>query len=124
MTLGERIKDLRVARGWKQVELAKAIGIKPPSLSLIEKGHTKSLKAKTILRLAEVFGVDPRWLETGRGPMVKASASDGEAEVLSLARSLSKENQQVLIAVGRTLLTTQKPSVENPFPTAKAKSKA
>jgi len=120
MALGDRIKDLRLARGLKGYELAKMIGIKPPSLSLIEHGHTKTLRASTILRLAEVFGVDPRWLETGRGPMVKVAA-DGmdEAEIVAIARTLKPEHLTAWIAAGRALVSTQPASAGNPFPPKK-----
>lgn len=117
MSLGERIKSLRLARALTGVELAKMVGIKPPSLSLIENGHTKTLKASTILRFAEVFGVLPQWIETGRGPMFKVAAEDvDEVEVISIARTLTSQNREAWLATGRALIATQPASAGNPYP--------
>lgn len=122
MALGDRIRDLRMARGLKAYELARMIGIKPPSLSLIETGQTRTLKASTVLRLAEVFGVDPQWLATGKGSMVRVAAHDvDEAEVLAIARNLSAPNRGAWLAAGRSLLASQPASAGDPFPAAKSK---
>lgn len=50
-----------------QSELAKNIGIEPPSLSQIETGLTKMPRPTTLMKLAEVLETNQRWLITGEG---------------------------------------------------------
>ena len=47
-TLGQRIRRARMWRGVGQAELARAIGISPTSLSLIEKGRVQDPKSSTL----------------------------------------------------------------------------
>jgi len=66
MNMSERIKTKRKELGLTQSQLAKAVGIKQPSLSSIERGESKDLKATTLKGLAKALQVTPEWLETGK----------------------------------------------------------
>jgi transcriptional regulator with XRE-family HTH domain len=68
-TLGARLKKIRDDRALTQKELAKASGIKQPSLSDIETGETKMPDAETLIGLCETLRIRPAWLVTGRGPI-------------------------------------------------------
>lgn len=50
-----------------RADLARAAGVKQPSVSDWFSGKTKSLKAAPATCLAQVYGVSPAWLATGRG---------------------------------------------------------
>lgn len=67
-TLAERINEALNERGAIAADLARACGVKPPSVSAWISGGTKSLKAATALRAAEYLGVNQLWLTEGRGP--------------------------------------------------------
>lgn len=58
MTLGERIKELRELKGWKQSELAFRVGVKQPTVAGWEAG-THEVTPKNRRKLCEVFGVTP-----------------------------------------------------------------
>ncbi|GAB5547469.1 MAG: hypothetical protein SangKO_072290 [Sandaracinaceae bacterium] len=56
MKLGQRIRELRLAAGLTQAELARRTGIHRPNIARVEAGrHTPSLE--TIARLANAIGV-------------------------------------------------------------------
>lgn len=55
--------------GATQADLARACGVKPPSVSDWFTGATKSLKARPLRLAAQFLGVRPEWLETGQEPM-------------------------------------------------------
>ena len=62
MIVAERIKALRLEKGWTQGELAMRMGYADKSaISYIEKGRT-DLNQSRIAQFAEVFGVSPRHL--------------------------------------------------------------
>jgi SOS-response transcriptional repressor LexA len=53
----------------KQVDLAKACGIKPPSVSDWLNGRSVNIEGRNLLAAARFLNVRPEWLQTGRGPM-------------------------------------------------------
>jgi len=55
--LGELIRSLRERRGWSQEELANATGFGRSFTSSIERG-TKDVRISTLVRLANIFGID------------------------------------------------------------------
>lgn len=64
--LREALDDLGIAEP-NQAEIARLTGVKPPSVNAWFSGATKSL-GKALLPLAGYLGVNPEWLNTGRGP--------------------------------------------------------
>lgn len=65
-TFGGRVKKRREELGLSQTELAKASGIKQPTIGFIESGRNKS--STHVVQIANALKVSPQWLNTGRGP--------------------------------------------------------
>lgn len=63
--MGERIVSWRKSRGLSQAELAKAIGVQPPSVCAWEKGNAHP-RPEHLEKLCAVLGID---LPTFYGPM-------------------------------------------------------
>lgn len=120
MNIGDRIKTMRIAKGINQKSLAASIGIKPPSLSDIENGVTKSVKADTILALSKALDCSADWLNTGRGSPSRPNhgKSIEEHELVSIFNVLNIANRSALLATARALMSSQEmpPSPVNPFP--------
>ena len=78
VTLGDRITELRKAKGWNQTELAKKIGVSYTQMSRYEiKGVQPP--ANTLKKLAEVFDTTVDFLISGdKDEKVKASLKDAE----------------------------------------------
>jgi transcriptional regulator with XRE-family HTH domain len=70
-TLGEKIKILREAKGWRQEELAHKLGLNRETLSSIENNH-RQIKAEELSRFADVLEVSSDQL-LGRIPLDKVS---------------------------------------------------
>lgn len=51
----------------KAVDLARACGVKPPSVSEWRSGATKHIEARHLLMVARFFRVNPEWLLFGTG---------------------------------------------------------
>lgn len=62
----------------KQVDLAAACGIKPPSVSDWLNGRSVNIEGKNLLAASKLLNIRPEWLTTGRGPM---RPSDNESNV-------------------------------------------
>lgn len=108
MAIGKRIKALREAAGLSGSELARRIGVKPPSLWEIEAGETKTIKAATLMRLSEALNADPAWLSSGRGaPYKMAVSGPDEGELVSIYRNLTPDGQSALLGAARGILEAQ-----------------
>ncbi len=55
MTLGERIREARDARGWSQGELAKRCGLSRPTIARIEGGQ--HVRMVTLEKVAKALGL-------------------------------------------------------------------
>src|SRR5699024_7311803 len=62
MTMGERIKTLRIQQGMTQEELGRKVGVQKSAIYKYETGLVVNLKRSTIEKLAQVLGVKPTYL--------------------------------------------------------------
>jgi len=65
--VGRRIRALRKEKGWTQAMLAQRIRRERSTIAKIEKGVIE-LSPLMLRAVSEAFGVNERWLLTGRGP--------------------------------------------------------
>ena len=56
ISIGNRIKEIRTAKGWTQAKLAEASGVEPSNISHIERAATK-LSLPTLVNIANALGV-------------------------------------------------------------------
>jgi len=64
----DRLNEALEGKGWKPAELAKAMGISPQSIYLVQSGDTKSMTPENLFKAADALEVNARWLGTGNGP--------------------------------------------------------
>ncbi len=86
-TVGQRIKKRRMELGISQAALARAIGIKPPSLADIESGKTKRAAGQTLIDLARELRTDPEYFLSG---VSKPSPVAADPSVYQLSASEEK----------------------------------
>lgn len=79
MLLSERIKIAMEAAGVSQVDLARACGVKPPSVHGWLSGKAKFLRGENLLQAARALNVSQDWLATGEGPMKPVAAGETRA---------------------------------------------
>lgn len=117
MTIGERIKELRKARGITQVQLAKIIGIEQSSVGKYEGKDAISPSDDIKIRIADYFGVSLDYL-VGRDKPNDLQLSPAESKLISDFRTLSPEGkeyikQQMAIACNIYIQRDTIPDVEN-----------
>lgn len=91
LTLKERLEAaMRLRPDISAADIARACGIKPPSVSEWMSGKTKSIKGDNLLATAKLFGVRPEWLSTGIGSATGRDVepvSDYDATITHIPRS-------------------------------------
>lgn len=85
------------------------VGITTASMSNIETGETKSLKASTLMRLAAALDVDPLYIETGNGEPRKLSemTAPSQVEIVAAIQKLSPSAQAALLAAAQAMLRSE-----------------
>lgn len=69
-TLAERLKyamEVLPHKKVKGVDLARAVGVKPPSVSDWLSGKSKTMEGENLLKASKFLGVNPNWLASGNG---------------------------------------------------------
>jgi phage repressor protein C with HTH and peptisase S24 domain len=75
-TLADRLKLALDQAGIKQIDLARRVGVTRGAVSLWFKGTTTNLEGENLLKAAQILGVSPNWLSSGRGRMKSASTTE------------------------------------------------
>jgi len=62
MTMGERIKYLRMREKMTQEQLGDVLGVQKSAIRKYEKGEVENIKRSTIKKMSEIFDVSPCFL--------------------------------------------------------------
>jgi len=94
----------------KPSELARACGIRQPSINDWLSGRTKKLEGSNLLAAAEFLKVNPWWLANGTGPMRSAMPETDVREIVTVLQSMSAETRRIALAQIKALadLTSEK----------------
>jgi transcriptional regulator with XRE-family HTH domain len=95
-TVGERIREVREARGWTQEKLAEAAKISKSFLSEVEtKG--KNISLELLLRVATALDASVEYLATGRGDEAKSR------KPIVIPAELSQAAEQLRLSFQQTI---------------------
>jgi len=100
ISIGNRIKEIRTAKGWTQAKLAEESGVEPSNISHIERAATK-LSLPTMVNIANALGVTLD--EIAYGSLVKSS----HVSVRMIDDILSDCSQEELKSLAEVLKTTK-----------------
>ncbi len=60
--IGKQLKELRLSRGWKQIEVADKVGLSRSAISNIEAGK-RALTLSTLKRFCEIYQIDVSYFQ-------------------------------------------------------------
>jgi transcriptional regulator with XRE-family HTH domain len=83
MTLAQRVRDQRYAKGWGPDELASRASISRTALYQIESGKTEQPRAATLRRIAQALGITTESLLGPHLGIVSVGWTQGEASLSS-----------------------------------------
>jgi len=105
--LGERLIELRTALDITQEEFARKIRVSKGYISSLEISK-RELNPRLIKLISDTFGVNERWLQTGKGKMFTNPKDVNLNEVISLYKQLHPKLQQLVIEQLKVLLEMNK----------------
>ena len=80
-SLAERLKyamEILPSKKIKGVDLARAVGVKPPSVSDWLSGKSKTMEGENLLKASKFLGVNANWLATGSGTATDINNKNNE----------------------------------------------
>jgi transcriptional regulator with XRE-family HTH domain len=95
-TVGERIKEVREAKGWTQERLATESDVSKSFLSEVEK-HGKNISLDLLLKVATALGASVGYLASGEG------AQPGERKPVVIPVELSEVAEELHLSYPETL---------------------
>ena len=79
-TLADRLTVAIAHAGITKAELARRVGVSPPSINGWFTGKAKFLRGENLLAAARALGVDQDWLASGKGNMHRATLRETPAQ--------------------------------------------
>jgi len=107
MTVNKRIKQLREALNTPQKEFSKSICVSSSYTAEIENEH-RTANDRIIRLICLTFGVNEKWLKTGKGEMFITSPIEKKERILNLFNELNPQFQDYALVVVDRLLKLQK----------------
>lgn len=81
MTIGERMRDARKAKGLTQATLAEKVRLKRNTIAIYETNNIEPSE-RSVLAICAVLGINEKWLLTGEGEMLRQLSEDEELELI------------------------------------------
>lgn len=95
MTLGNRLKSLRIDAGLTQEQLAERIGVKKQNISRYENGRVEP-NIRTAKRIAEALGVTLEDIASSVSVSDFTKLSSDETQLVEDYRALNKEGREYI----------------------------
>lgn len=104
-TIGERIRWLIEARGYKQTELAAKMDLTQATISNWITGASRKPNAPSLLKLAAALQCNPQWVIDGTGDpwQMNRMTQESEQELLEAFRAMEPQAQAALIAAANAM---------------------
>lgn len=102
MGMGERIKEMRKAKGLTQEELAQKLGLKDSAIAKYENGRVENIKRSTIAEMAKILECSPVYLLClDEDPPTPSdfSVSDFEKQIIVEFRKADFLDQQMVLRI-------------------------
>lgn len=105
MTIGEKIKNLRIKSGLTQDDIAKRTGTTKQAIYKYENGIVTNIPTDKIEKMADLFGVTPSYLmgwedePQKENPPIPDGLTEDERFWIEIYRKVSPEVQDLLITM-------------------------
>ena len=103
--VGARVRAARLAHGLTQREFARRLGVSKQQVWKYENGESQ-LSVSRLAQIARLLGLSPSVLLDQPAPLDASQMSVGsgrQAELLDLYHKLDREDQDLLVSIGRSV---------------------
>lgn len=103
MTIGERIKDMRISKGISQIELANKTNSSKQTIYKYENGIVTNIPSDKLESIANVLGCTPAYLMGWNDKKPVPKFEKEHIELIDLYSKLEPEQKQSIMSLLRSL---------------------
>ncbi len=107
MSMAEKIRSLRIGKGMTQEDLGRELGVQKSAIAKYESGRVENIKRSTILKMANIFDVDPAWLMDVTSSTENDILDEIDVAFLGDYKELTEENKATLRAMAQLMRKNQ-----------------
>ena len=107
MSMAEKIRSLRIEKGMTQEDLGRELGVQKSAIAKYESGRVENIKRSTILKMANIFDVDPAWLMDVTSSTENDILDEIDVAFLGDYKELTEENKATLRAMAQLMRKNQ-----------------
>jgi transcriptional regulator with XRE-family HTH domain len=96
-SITDRIASALAESQLEQAELARRVGVSRQAVNDWLKGRSVNIRPETLVRLADVLGVEIRWLATGHGPRKADPPPRDYVEILRKLDAMSPDERAAYV---------------------------
>ncbi len=107
MSKGDRIKDLRKAKGITQIEMARLLSTTKQTISKYEKGIVTNIPSDRIEAMAKILDTTPEYIlgwEDEEKPVTNDGLSEDQKALIDFARSLPEDKAALALRLLQSIV--------------------
>lgn len=106
MSIGEKIKAARLAKGMTQGELGDILGVQKSAVAKYENGRVINIKRSTLKKIADVLCIPPYELvyEEKEKPTEQGELSDSMKQLIAFARTVPEEKAELVLKIMKSIV--------------------
>lgn len=104
MTIGERIKELRISKGISQIDLAEKTGSSKQTIYKYENGIVTNIPSDKLESIANILGCTPAYLMGWNEKKTVPVFEPEHIELIDLYSRLEPEQKQTVMSLLRSLV--------------------
>lgn len=102
LLMGQRIKALRLEKGWSQTELGNRLGVQKSVVAKYEKGLVANMKRDKIEALSKIFNVRPSYLMG----FTDEPNNSIQKQLVEITSELNEEGQEKVLEYAKLLVAS------------------
>ena len=109
MTKGDRIRELRKAKGISQLEMAKLLNTTKQTIYKYEKGIVSNIPSDRIEELATILNSTPEYIlgwdkEDTKKPVIDDGLTDSQRKLIEFAKTVPEDKAAMILRVMQSIV--------------------
>lgn len=109
MSKGERIRDLRKAKGITQIEMARLLSTTKQTISKYEKGIVTNIPSDRVEALAKILDTTPEYIlawdeKETKKPIISDGLTEAQMKLIDFAKTVPEDKAEMILRVIQSIV--------------------
>lgn len=108
MSIGNKIKAARLAKGMTQEELGKKLGVQKSAIAKYESGRVVNIKRSTLKKISDILEIRPSELifteDIEEKPTENSELSENMKKLIAFAKSVPEDKAELVLKVMKSIV--------------------